>query len=103
DVAPLVRSARPEDDSVDRLGSRLSELERALIEGSRELARAKAELAGLRIQYRREVGTLHEELDELERQIAEAELGEMATRLEHKGRPQAQPEGPWRTTTRSSQ
>src|SRR5262249_4196008 len=32
-----------------------------------------------------DVGHLHEELDELERQVAEAELGEMAKRLEDEG------------------
>jgi len=43
----------------------------------------RADLDAFRIWYRQHVGLLHEELDELEHAIAEAELGEIARRLEH--------------------
>ena len=43
-----------------------------------ELSQARADLAAFRLRYRQEVGLLHEELDELERAIAEAELGELS-------------------------
>lgn len=43
-----------------------------------DLAQAQADLAAFRLRYRQEVGLLHEELDELERAIAEAELGELS-------------------------
>lgn len=81
-MTTLVRSGQPPDDGLLELRARLSELERALGERSAEMARAQADLAAFRIRYRNEVGLLHEELDELERAIAEAELGELSKRLE---------------------
>src|SRR4029077_3053921 len=46
------------------------------------LARTQSELAAFRIRYRADVGRLHDELDELDRAIAEAELGEINKRLD---------------------
>src|SRR6185437_7656620 len=80
-LVTLVRSGEPRDD-VDRLRARGAELEAALAERGAELARTRAELEAFRIRYRRDVGLLHEELEELERGIAEAELGEISRRLE---------------------
>ena len=74
-------------DDIDRLRARLTELEAALAERAAEITRARADLAAFRIRYRKEVGRLHEELDDLERAIAEAELGEIGKRLE--GEPDA--------------
>ena len=82
----LVRS-QPDGDDIDRLRARLTELEAALTERVAEITRARADLAAFRIRYRKEVGRLHEELDDLERAIAEAELGEIGKRLE--GEPDA--------------
>ena len=82
----LVRS-QPDGDDIERLRARLAELEAALAERAAEITRARADLAAFRIRYRKEVGRLHEELDELERAIAEAELGEIGRRLE--GEPDA--------------
>jgi hypothetical protein len=56
----------------------MSELDAALKARVDEITRAKTDLAAFRILYRKEVGLLHEELDELERKIAEAELGELS-------------------------
>src|SRR5262249_5868240 len=49
------------------------------------------DLAEFRIRYRREVGGLHDQLEELERAIAQAELGEFAKRLEDEGGASATP------------
>lgn len=70
---------------IDGLRARLTQLEAALDARIEEVARAKTDLAKFRIRYRREVGHLHDELEELERKIAEAELGEFAKRLDEEG------------------
>jgi hypothetical protein len=77
----LVRSAQPDDDDIDALVARLKELETSLDERTAEIALVKSDLESFRIRYRQDVGVLHEELDELERAIAEAELGELARRV----------------------
>ncbi len=71
---------------MESLRSRLAELESELDTRAAEIVQAKSDLATFRLRYRREVGLLHEELDELERAIAEAELGEFTRRLEDEGR-----------------
>jgi hypothetical protein len=81
-VTSLVPSGPSRDDDIDTLRSRLGELEHALRERAAEVTRAKTDLAAFRIRYTQEVGSLHEQLDDLDRAIAEAELGEMARRLE---------------------
>ena len=54
-------------------------------ERSAEVARVDAELTAFKIRYRHEVGRLHEQLDELELAIAEAELGEITRKLDEEG------------------
>lgn len=78
----LVRSNQPHGDDIDDLRSRGAELAALLGKQIAELTRAKADLAAFGIRYRQDVGLLHEELDELERGIAEAELGELSRRVE---------------------
>ena len=80
-MAALVRSGSADDD-IDGLRSRLAGLEATLGERAGEIARAKSDLDAFRIRYRQDVGRLHEELDDLERAIAEAELGEINKRLD---------------------
>ena len=46
-----------------------------------EVARVKSDLDAFEIDYRKRVGILHEQLDKLELEIAEAELGELSKRL----------------------
>ncbi len=84
---------------MEGLRARLAEVESALDARAAEIVQAKSDLASFRLRYRQEVGLLHEELDDLEAAIAEAELGEFARRLEDEGhhdsatsaRPQVQP------------
>jgi hypothetical protein len=77
----LVRTQNQDDNGPEDLRSQLAELEAALDGRNDEIARAKSDLDAFRVRYRQQVGTLHEQLDELEFAIAEAELGELAKRL----------------------
>ena len=95
----LVRSWQPSGHDIDSLHSRLTELEDALRARAAEIAQAKSELDRFRVRYRQEVGTLHEELDELQRAITAAEQAERAAHVTDEasdsstpsGRPRAQP------------
>lgn len=80
----LIRSERIEPE-IAGLQAMLAELEAALAAKTTELAEARAGLDAFRIRYRREVGLLHEELDELLDAIAEAELKELSERLKAAG------------------
>jgi len=75
----LVRTTPPQDD-IDTLRSRLSALDDALGRRSAEITDARSALEAFRIRYRTEVGLLHEELDDLQRAVAEAELAERSSR-----------------------
>lgn len=77
-MTSLVRSEQPDGGDAARLQSRLAELETVLAERGAEVTRMQSVLAAFKIRYRQDVGLLHEELDELERAIAEAEPGEAA-------------------------
>lgn len=80
-MAILVRSHQRNDDDPDELRARVVELEAVLGERITEAARVKSDLDAFEIDYRRRVGILHEKLDQLELEIAEAELGELSKRL----------------------
>jgi len=69
------------DDDPEGLRSRVAELEALFGERRSHLARVKSDLDAFEIDYRKRVGTLHEQLDKLELAIAEAELGEISKRL----------------------
>lgn len=79
-LAPI---EKPDDRDLAGLSSRASELEAVLKARSTELANVQIALETFRIRYRQEVGTLHEQLDQLELTIAEAERGELAKRVPH--------------------
>jgi hypothetical protein len=66
---------------MDNLRARITDLEAVLDERAADVSRLKADLAAFKIKYRAEVGLLHEQLDELELAIDEAELGEIWTRV----------------------
>ena len=69
------------DDDLEGLRSRLSDREAVLGERGAEVDRLKSDLGAFKINYRQAVGTLHEQLDNLELDIAEAELGELSSRV----------------------
>ena len=85
EVSTLVRPQKQNDDEREALRARLIGLEAALAERNAEWTRAKADLDAFGVDYRRRVGTLHEQLEKLELAIAEAELGEISKRLEEAG------------------
>jgi hypothetical protein len=94
-VTALVRSGQMPDDDVQTLRVRMASLEAMLTERGADIAQVKASLDAFAIRYRQEVGLLHEELDELERAIDEAESGERAKRPRPEPRdPAAPPPGP---------
>jgi hypothetical protein len=84
-VSTLVRPLKQNDDEREELRARLTGLEAVLAERNAEYARAKSDLDAFGVDYRRRVGTLHEQLEKLELAIAEAELGEISKRLEEGG------------------
>jgi len=91
-VGNLVRSGQPREEG--DLENRLAEIEAALTERAKDVERARTDIATFRIRYRKEVGLLHEELDELERAIAELELGEISRRLDEDGEAAGTSTGP---------
>ena len=80
-MSALVPSDRHHGHDLDTLRAELTELERRLGDRSAEVVRTKADYDAFRIRYRHEVGLLHEELDRLELDLAEAELGILTERL----------------------
>jgi len=80
-VSALVPSDRHHRHDLDVLRAELTGLERRLGDRRAEVARTRAEYDAFRIRYRQEVGLLHEELDRLELDLAEAELGILEERL----------------------
>ena len=76
-VTTLVRPDQPEDD-LDRLRARIAELEALLDARAADADRIERELDMFAARYQQQVGTLHEQLDQLELDIAEAELGELS-------------------------
>ena len=76
-MTTLVRPDQPEDD-LDRLRARIAELEALLDARAADADRIERELDMFAARYQQQVGTLHEQLDQLELDIAEAELGELA-------------------------
>jgi uncharacterized coiled-coil protein SlyX len=89
-VSALSRSQQPGVRDAASLTTRIHELETVIGERRSEIARLKVELAAFTVDYRQRVGRLHEELDELEAAIAEAELGQISERLAAEtGRPDA--------------
>jgi len=77
-----VRTDRPHDQDLESLRATASELETAHAQRRADVSAVEAELASFKIRYRAEVGLLHEELDRLELELAEAELGELKKRTD---------------------
>jgi hypothetical protein len=68
-------------ETLEELRVRITGLEAALRERRDEAAAVKSELDAFRIKYRQDVGLLHEELDRLELELAEVELGIISERI----------------------
>ena len=83
-MTTLVRPDQPADD-LESLRARVAELETVLGQRAAEADRINRELDTFAARYRQQVGTLHEQLDELEFDIAEAELGELSKNLAEEG------------------
>lgn len=80
-VTTLARSDRPQHHDLEQLRARIIELESQLRERDEQVTRTRAALDAFRIKYRQQVGRLHEELDRLEMELAEAELGVIQERV----------------------
>jgi len=89
DVTTLVRPDRPGDD-LEALRAHVAEREAVLDARAADTERLTRELDMFAARYKQEVGTLHEQLDQLELDIAEAELGELAKQVAD-GRPSRKP------------
>lgn len=76
-VTDLVPPEHPTGD-LDAMRARVAELDAVLDERAAEVDRIGRELDMFAAAYKQEVGTLHEQLDRLELDIAEAELGELS-------------------------
>lgn len=79
-MTTLVRPEQPEDELAS-LHARVKELEAALEARTADLDTFKLDVEAFRIRYRKEVGLLHDQLDELEIAIAELELGELSRKV----------------------
>ena len=95
-VTTLVRPEQPGDD-LDRLRARVAELEAVRAERAADADRLNRELDMFAAEYRQQIGTLHDQLDQLELDIAEAELGELAKKVAEGG--SSGGSGETRTTT----
>lgn len=89
-MTTLVHWKERDDEDLEALTTRLAGLEALLAERIAESNGARRDLERFRVRYRTEVGRLHEQLDDLELAIAEAELGELSKKLEEGGRRTAQ-------------
>lgn len=86
-MSPLVPSGRQPGHDLDALRAELTDRERRLDARSAEVVRTRADYDAFRIRYRQEVGLLHDQLDRLELDLAEAELGILKERLADAGDP----------------
>jgi hypothetical protein len=84
-VSDLVRSDQSDSEDLGSLQARARELEALLEERASEIARLQLDLTAFKIDYRKRVGRLHEELDELELKITEAELGILSEHIQDSG------------------
>lgn len=94
EMASLVPTALPHDGGLSSLHSRVAGLEATFEERAADIDRVKSELAAFAQKYKEHVGELHEQLEELELAIAEAELGEIAKRLANEAADGSPPSNP---------
>lgn len=80
----LVRP-EPREQDLEALRRHVAARDAALAARAAEVAQVRATLEAFAVHYRQHVGLLHEELDELETQLAALELGELHKRLDERG------------------
>src|SRR6476660_9438120 len=80
-MTDLVRHDGRNSEDLDCLRAQIAELEAVLDQRADEVAQLKADLHLFKVEYRREVGALYDQLEELEIAIADAELGELKSQL----------------------
>jgi hypothetical protein len=80
-MTTLARRDARDDDGLEGLRGRVRELESLLHARDADVHRVQGDLDVFKARYRRQVGTLYEELDALELKIAEAELGELSAEV----------------------
>lgn len=78
----LLRTDASARVNADALRTTLAEREAALVARAADVARTRAEVREFSVRYRQQVGQLHDELDALQRALAEAELLEINKRLD---------------------
>ena len=89
-MTDLVRHDGRNSENMDCLRAQIAELEAALDQRADEVAQLKADLHLFKVDYRREIGALYDQLDELEIAIADAELRvEIAARRDRSRQPNA--------------
>jgi len=95
-VFSLVPSRPPDDRDLRDLRARVAEQGAVLDARLARLTQLESELETFKSHYRREVGRRHDELDELDHEIAELELAELTRQLgsEPTGRPSSPAEEP---------
>lgn len=104
-MTAIIPPEKRDESDLDRLGARAAELEAVLGARGEEIARMKAGLHAFKLEYHRRVGSLHEQLEQLELDIAEAELGELSKKVANgpsdlgEPGPGARPEPPPRFTS----
>jgi hypothetical protein len=85
-VRHLVRPDQPaQEQDLDQLRAQVAELEALLDARAADVDRVSRELDLFAANYHQQVGTLHEQLDHLELDIAELELGEISKRVAEGG------------------
>jgi len=89
-MSHLVLHEHGGDRDLEELRVRILDLEATLERRDLEAARTAADLEAFKAAYRRRVGALYDQLDELEHAIAEAELGELSADL-GEARPSSSP------------
>ena len=95
-MTTLVRRDKRDGDDLEELRAQVVELEARFAERDAECVQVKADLDVFKARYRQQVGTLYEQLDQLELAIAEAELGELSRQVESGSAvPSESPVGAW--------
>lgn len=92
-MTSLVPTEKPDGEDLESLGARVAELDASLAQQTAEVLKVKAEQNAFKATYRQQVGSLHEQLEQLEVEIADAELGELAKNAANRASDPQEPGG----------